>query len=138
VAPIAAAPQRPLRWTGWRYRAAADANYGARIRGYLLPPATGDYRFWIAADDRGVLRLSSDASPENAVVVAYTPDWTGAEEFEKFPEQVTGPITLQAGSRYYFEVLYKQGDGKDNLFVAWERPGGEREVIGTRYIEPFE
>jgi hypothetical protein len=85
-----------------------------------------------------VLRLSSDASPENAVVVAYTPDWTGAEEFEKFPEQVTGPITLQAGSRYYFEVLYKQGDGKDNLAVAWETPNAARSVIAAQHVEPLE
>jgi len=115
-----------------------ESNYGARIRGYLLPPVTGEYRFWIAADDRGVLRLSRDASPENAVVVAYTPDWTSAEEFEKFPEQVTGPITLQAGSRYYFEVLYKQGDGKDNLAVAWETPNAARSVIAAQYVEPLE
>ncbi len=115
-----------------------ESNYGARIRGYLLPPVTGEYRFWIAADDRGVLRLSRDASPENAVVVAYTPDWTGPEEFEKFPEQVTGPITLQAGSRYYFEVLYKQGDGKDNLAVAWETPAAARSVIPAQFVEPLE
>mgnify|MGYP000850458102 FL=1 len=114
-----------------------ESNYGARIRGYLLPPVTGEYRFWIAADDRGVLRLSSDASPENAVVVAYTPDWTGADEFEKFPEQVTGPITLQAGSRYYFEVLYKQGDGKDNLAVTWETPNAARAVIDAAFVEPI-
>ena len=114
-----------------------DSNYGARIRGYLLPPESGDYRFWIAADDRGVLRLSTDAAPANAVVVAYTPDWTGADEYEKFPEQVTGPIALKAGSRYYFEVLYKQGDGKENLAVAWETPAAARAVIGAEFVEPY-
>jgi glucose/arabinose dehydrogenase len=113
-------------------------NYGVRIRGYLVPPISGDYRFFISADDRGALFLSRDADPANKIVVAYTPDWTGPEVYDKYPEQATGSIALAAGERYYFEVLYKQADGKDNLFVAWERPGGEREVIDARYLEPAE
>ena len=114
-----------------------DKDYGVRIRGYLLPPVDGDYRFWIAADDRAAFYLSSDDSPDNKIVVAYTPQSTAAGEYEKNPEQITGPITLEAGKRYYFEVLYKQGDGKDNLSVAWQPPGEERAVIGGEYLAGF-
>ena len=113
-------------------------SYGVRIRGYLVPPADGDYRFFLSADDRAALWLSTDADAGNKIVVAFTPDWTGPEVYDKYAEQATGPIALEAGARYYFEVIYKQADGKDNLFVAWERPGGEREVIDARYIEPVE
>ena len=113
-------------------------SYGVRIRGYLVPPESGDYRFFISADDRGVLSLSTDDDPANKIVVAYTPDWTGAEVYDKYPEQATGPLALDAGERYYFEVLYKQADGKDNLFVAWERPGGVREIISAENLEAFE
>ena len=113
-------------------------SYGVRIRGYLVPPESGDYRFFISADDRGVLSLSTDDDPANKIVVAYTPDWTGAEVYDKYPEQATGPLALEAGERYYFEVLYKQADGKDNLFVAWERPGGVREIISAENLEAFE
>ncbi len=113
-------------------------SYGVRIRGYLVPPESGDYRFFISADDRGVLSLSTDDDPANKIVVAYTPDWTGAEVYDKYPEQATGPLALEAGERYYFEVLYKQADGKDNLFVAWERPDGVREVISAEYLEKYE
>jgi PKD repeat protein len=98
-------------------------SYGVRIRGYLVPPADGDYRFFLSADDRAALWLSTDADPANKIVVAYTPDWTGPEVYDKYAEQATGPLALEAGTRYYFEVIYKQADGKDNLFVAWERPG---------------
>ena len=31
---------------------AAD-NYGSRIRGYIHPPASGAYTFWLASDDSG-------------------------------------------------------------------------------------
>lgn len=113
-------------------------DYGVRVRGYLVPPTDGDYRFWIAADDRGVLFLSTDDTPDNKVVVAYTPDATAAGEYEKYPEQITGPIALKAGWRYYFEVLYKQSDGKDNLSVAWETPDAERALIQGKYLAPFE
>ncbi len=115
-----------------------DKDYGARIRGYLVPPVDGDYRFWIAADDRGVLFLSTDASPDNKIVVAYTPQSTNAGEYEKNPEQITGPIALQAGQRYYFEILYKQGDNKDNLSVAWQIPGEDRQVIAAKYLEGYQ
>ena len=85
-----------------------------------------------------MLSLSTDDDPANKIVVAYTPDWTGAEVYDKYPEQATGPLALEAGERYYFEVLYKQADGKDNLFVAWERPDGVREVIGAENLEAYE
>ena len=116
----------------------SGVNYGVRVRGYLVPPENGDYRFFISADDRGAFSLSTNDEPANKYVVVYTPEWTGAEVYDKFPEQASGPIVLKAGQRYYFEVLFKQADGKDNLFVAWERPGAGREVISARYIEPFE
>ncbi|MBW7883365.1 MAG: PQQ-dependent sugar dehydrogenase [Caldilineaceae bacterium] len=112
-------------------------SYGARIRGYLIPPVSGEYRFWIAADDRGALSLSTDDDPANKIVIAYTPDWTAAGVYDRYPEQGTGPIKLEAGQRYYFEVLYKQGGQKDNLSVAWQIPGRERKVIDAEFLEPY-
>lgn len=41
-------------------------DFGARIHGYIQPPITGDYRFWIAIDDTAELWLSTDAGPTNA------------------------------------------------------------------------
>src|SRR5262245_19552255 len=41
-------------------------NYGARIRGYVHPPITGAYTFWLASDDGGELRLSTNTEPGNA------------------------------------------------------------------------
>jgi len=31
----------------------AGDNYGTRMSGWLVPPFTGDYEFWIASDDHG-------------------------------------------------------------------------------------
>ena len=46
-----------------------DNNYGQRVSGYLLPPVTGDYTFWISSDDQSALFLSTDESPDRKSVV---------------------------------------------------------------------
>ena len=90
-------------------------DYGQRLSGYLHPPTTGTYQFWIAADDVGVLKLSPDDNPANAVVIAEASAWTGALQWDKYPSQTSGTVSLEAGKRYYIEALSKEADGKDNL-----------------------
>lgn len=109
-------------------------NYGERIRGYVVPPATGNYTFWIAADDAGELWLSTGAQPVNKVKIAYTLSWNNSREWTKFASQKSRPITLQAGQKYYIEVLHKQGGGGGNLAVQWMLPGGtiESPIPGNR------
>ncbi|MBL9138576.1 MAG: CSLREA domain-containing protein [Verrucomicrobiales bacterium] len=51
-------------------------NYGQKLAGYLIPPTTGDYRFFIASDDHSELWLSTDANPANKVRVARLSYWT--------------------------------------------------------------
>jgi xyloglucan-specific exo-beta-1,4-glucanase len=38
-------------------------NYGSRMKGWLRPPVSGDYKFWIASDDNGEFLLTL-CSPE--------------------------------------------------------------------------
>lgn len=114
------------------------SDYGTRIRGYLYPPVTGDYRFWIASDDASQLWLSSDANPANKKQIATVNDWSPAQQWDRHPSQQSVAIRLQAGQRYYIEVLHKQGDQKDNLSVAWQIPGSDRQVIGGQYLSPPE
>jgi len=99
-------------------------NYGSRIRGYIYPPTTGAYRFWIASDDEGELWLSTNENPANKARIANVPGWTVSREWNKFPEQRSALINLQAGQRYYIEALHKEGVGGDNLAVRWALPDG--------------
>ena len=136
-------------------------NYGSRMKGWLMPPVTGDYVFWVASDDAGELWLSSNDHPECKVLVCHqlwatwSPRyWTG------YPEQKSTYIPLVAGRAYYYEVcvfmifmlstlllscliscfvfdfnqaLLKEMNGEDYLAIAWEYPGQELEVIPARY-----
>jgi YVTN family beta-propeller protein len=112
-------------------------NYGTRVRGYVHPTVTGQYRFWLATDDYGELRLSTNDSPANAVVIANVPGWTNSREWTKYPQQQSTLITLQAGQKYYIEALQKEAGGGDNLAVAWQPPGGTQAVIPGANLSPW-
>ena len=111
-------------------------NYVARIRGFLYPPATGDYVFKIASDDQADLFLSLDANPTAKKLIAYHREFTGDKEFNKFPTQKSEPITLQRGKAYYLEVVHQEGGGDDHLAVAWSGPGIAERVISAAYLTP--
>jgi hypothetical protein len=103
-------------------------NYGVRLSGYLVPPRSGDYRFFISADDESALFLSSDERPEAKRLIAREPSWNRdrlwqATHGRPRRENVSAPIRLEAGARYYVEALMKEGDGSDNLAVTWQMPG---------------
>jgi ELWxxDGT repeat protein len=117
----------------------SGTNYGARIRGYICPPATGQYRFWIASNDHSELWLSTDDDPANKQRIAYVTGATAPEEYTKFATQTSPLITLTAGKRYYIEALHKQGVGSDHVSVVWTKPSGAREVgpIPGSYLSPY-
>lgn len=111
-------------------------NYGARIRGYICPPETGNYYFWIASDDRSELWLSRDSNPANKVKIAGVSGYTGSRQWTKYSSQRSGLIPLTASTRYYVEVLHKESRFADHVAVGWQLPGGklERPIPGYRLI----
>ena len=113
-------------------------SYGVRIRGYVCPPTSGNYTFWVAGDDNVELYISPNDQPNNLNRIAYHNNWTGSQQWNVFPTQQSAPINLQAGQRYYVEALMKEGNGGDNLAVGWQLPNGalERPIPGNRLI-PF-
>ncbi len=78
-------------------------NYGIRMKGWLLPPVTGNYEFWIASDDNGEFWLSADDNPANKIRRCSC-DWASSRQWDKYPEQKSTPLLLVAGKPYYFEV----------------------------------
>ncbi len=113
-------------------------NYGTRIRGYICPPATGSYIFWISGNDQTELWLSTDDNPANKRKIAYATGYTNPRQWTKYGSQQSSPITLAVNQRYYVEALHKEGVGTDHVAVGWQLPGGtlERPIPGMRLI-PF-
>ena len=115
-----------------------DDNYGQRLSGYIIPPVTGNYTFWIAGDDGCALFLSTDDQPANRRSIASVASWTSSREWTKEPNQKSASIALQADRPYYVEALMKEGGGGDNLAVRWQLPDGgiEEPIPGARLL-PF-
>lgn len=114
-------------------------DYGQRLRAVLIAPQTGNYRFWIASDDDSRLLLSTDEDPSNAVVIAHVEGWTNPRQWTKYASQQSPLIHLQAGQRYYLEVLMKEAVLGDNLCVRWQLPDNtiEEPVPATHFVSPL-
>jgi hypothetical protein len=79
-----------------------------------------------------VLLLSRTDRPEDVVQVAFqAPDGGGTSL-----QDVT-PVPLQAGRKYYVEVVHESDGGDDQLAVSWQAPGGEPEIIPGKFLSPF-
>lgn len=123
--------EAPINWTN---------NYGTRLRGYITAPSTGSYTFWIAADDRGELWLSTSDQPADKRLIASVTAYTGSRQWTKYSSQKSVAVSLVAGRKYYLEVLHKENSGSDNLAVGWARPGqatsAPSEVVPGTVLSP--
>ena len=129
----------------WEYRTSLEGEpnradtYSTRVRGFLYPPQTGTYSFWIASDDGSELWLSKGEDPGSATRIANVAEWTVPLEWTKFPSQQSEAIYLEASDRYYIEARHVEGGDGDHLAVAWAGPGigSEPVVILGTYLSPW-
>lgn len=119
-------------------------NFGARIRGALTAATTGYHSFWIAGDNNFELWLSSTASKFSKKRIAYLhgPEWrehnsTLFRDWDRYGTQRSKRIWLEAGQAYFFEVLHKERTGGDFVSVAWQQPGGSRELIPASVLSSY-
>ncbi len=117
--------------------------WGCRGRGYIYPPQTGDYTFWIASDDDSELWLSTDEDPLNISLIANVEGWTNYRDFAGSvgapgANQKSDPVALTAGKRYYVEVLQSDGTGGGHVSVGWGGPGigSGPVVVAGKYLAP--
>jgi uncharacterized protein YjiK len=139
VADLTANPNYPsnpsvtVPLSSFEYSTVGD-NYGARLRGYICAPQTGNYTFYIAGDDQAGLWLSTDENPVNKVLIAYNEAPVDFRAWTTFATQKSAPIALIKGVRYYIETLHKQSVGPNHLSVGWVLPDGTAEgpIPGNR------
>jgi hypothetical protein len=102
-------------------------QYGQKISGILIPPLTGNYTFWVAGDDNTRLYLSTNANPSSLSMIAEVTGWTNPREWNKYPQQRSNPIFLEAGKEYFIQGLMKEAFGGDHISVRWQWPDGKME-----------
>ena len=94
-------------------------SYGSRLRGTITAPVSGSYTFWVAGDDGVEMWLSSDERKFNRQRIAWHTGSTNSRQWDKFATQQSAPVCLQAGQKYYLEILHKENFGSDHVSVAW-------------------
>jgi len=126
-------------------------QFGVRLCGYIHPPVSGEYRFWLEspptdfrAAGYAALLMSPTENPADAVEIAQTggsgmmfggaasPYISGDSKTRAPP-----PVPLVAGRRYYFEARMIIERGKGTLSVVWQPPGQDREVLSGKYLSPW-
>ena len=132
------APSITTQLNAFEY-AGVGEQYGARLRGYICAPLTGNYTFYIAGDDQAGLFLSTNEDTANKVLIAYNETPLGFRNWTQFQTQKSAPVRLIRGARYYIETLHKQSTGVNHLSVGWVLPDGSAEgpIAGNR-LSPFE
>lgn len=98
-------------------------NYGQIISGYVIPPATGNYKFYLRSDDPSRLFISSDDKAANLggdPIAEQTGCCNAFTDAEGTLSSV--PIALTAGKKYYIQALHVEGGGDDYVQVAWRTP----------------
>jgi len=129
LASLIASPSFPLAPTQCKWMSSLEGpcgmgkSYGSRLRAWIVPPATGSYMFAISGDNECELWLSPTDQKYDRQPIARVTEATGYRKWDEEASQVSTPVVLEAGKRYYIEVLHKQATGADHVSVAWKVPG---------------
>ena len=100
--------------------------YVARVKAYLVPKKSGTYEFrFSSTDDGGSLFLSMDSNPENKKNILFLETWSNGE-----PVGPSSEFKLEAGKKYYVELILKENLGEDYVYVEWK----EKDDLGYSQI----
>src|SRR5262249_9869167 len=90
--------------------------------------------------DSAELWISNDSEPANKVLRAsVSPGGTPPRQWNLQPKQRSGWLSLDAGQRYYVEILHKAGVGtNDNWSVGWlQDPTGTNTYNAAAIVPGF-
>ncbi|MCR9065108.1 MAG: PA14 domain-containing protein [Cytophagales bacterium] len=114
-------------------------EYGSLVQGYLTVPETGIYEFNLTGDNQTFFYLSSNENPENKqahqALVFYG---LGEGEHVSSSFQTIGPLTLEKGKFYYYEIRHKENGWRDFFHVHWKTPFHDNwKLIPKFYLYDF-
>lgn len=108
-------------------------NYGQKLSGWIKPPVSGAYRFFVSSDDASELWLSTDDSADNKARIAQVTGYSAFRAYSGGGQSAW--INLTAGQKYYLEILHKEGGGGDHVSVTWQMPGETVPANGSAPID---
>ncbi|HYG33600.1 MAG TPA: hypothetical protein VEC99_02370, partial [Clostridia bacterium] len=89
-------PVTPSLVSSLEFPDSGTGNYTRRVSGWLIPPTTDNYTFYISADDDADLFLSTDSNPAHKRLVAQETGWANYRSWASVVtnyDGTTGEIT---------------------------------------------
>lgn len=113
-------------------------NSATYIRGFIEPPQTGEYTFWVNGSADAEFWLSPNGQSGSAVREAYTDGSTGVGQWAVRQTQKSRVITLTKGQQYYFELIQKSSGTGGSAEIGWWLPDFTlQRPIPIRYAQRF-
>ena len=97
---------------------AAPANTGTRIKGWLQPQVTGDYKFQLTGTGEMKLTIGSGADPAAAPALSLSGQLPAGGT-----SLTSGVVSLAAGGSYYIETRHFDTAAAAAITLKWQKPG---------------
>ncbi len=94
-------------------------EWACSLSALIVPPESGQYYFYIASRDTGVLFLSTDETAGHRRYIAETPAATDLHTYHYYQSQTSSPIDLVGGKRYFIQAICKSGRGPGGISIGW-------------------
>lgn len=124
-------------WPSMEWTTLGADNYVAYVAGFLIPPASGDYTFYVTSDDNSSFALSQDDDLTKAVQICGVSGLTLANQWTRYASQGSAVQRLTGGNAYAFYLVMNQTTDSDEAQVGWTGPapiGAKITVIGGQYV----
>jgi hypothetical protein len=109
----------------------------AMIKGYVVPPETGEYTFYQIHQDADALFLSTDASYDNVRQIGLDSGGEGNDEIGESTDMENEwksiPVNLEVNQVYAFYAV-QWNIHFENVILEWEGPGIDKQVISSENL----
>ncbi|WP_238803985.1 DUF6443 domain-containing protein [Emticicia aquatica] len=118
------APNRAGNEPNFDIRNGTTPNFIARMRGFICPPVSGTYTFYMKADNSA--KLFINGSP--IIWVHDNPN--------NHDQEVSGTVTLIANTQATIEVHHKQGISASFVILSWQAGSSPKVLVSADYLSP--
>ncbi len=109
-------------------------QFAARYSAWLTAPASGEFTFYLAADDSAEFWLSPGEDAAKLQKLCEAPYYMPRHHFA--PGRTSAKVKLVKGKKYALAVHFKDAVKDDHVALAWEGPGIKKSIIDTAWLTP--
>jgi hypothetical protein len=137
--PVASVPTLKSEVTAMEAPGGGGDFMGDRMHGFVTAPMSGNYVFYVSSDENAELWISSSAEPGRRLKRAWVVNGNvQGGVWDAVASQVSLPMAMRAGERYYVEAIRRETTGGGHFRVGWRKPGDTvPEVIPAYALSPY-